>query len=293
MALTRAYPCDVTDEAQLDATLEAIRAELGAPKVLVHNAVGGAFGNFLETDPQVLNRNFQVNTMALLYLARRLAPAMIAAGAGAIVATGNTAGFAPTKAAQRILAETLARELGPKGVHVAYVLIDAVIDLECTRKRWPYAPDDFFITPATIAEEAGTSPTRSGERGPSTWNSGRLTVDIFGIQYSSETPSVLPERSRRSGEVEGPQAVGFDFPLRTRAPLCLRHWRRQDRLRLRWRFAQGTLSPNGLSPVLPTVPHAPPECACRNSANAETGHGKKPPDINEVSHLPVARRLRS
>ncbi len=68
------YPCDVTDESQLDATIEAIRRDLGTPKVLIHNAVGGAFGNFLEIDPQVLNRNFQVNTMALLYLARRLAP---------------------------------------------------------------------------------------------------------------------------------------------------------------------------------------------------------------------------
>ncbi len=162
IAYARAYPCDVADEAQLDATLEKIRADLGAPKVLVHNAVGGAFGNFLEIDPQVLNRNFQVNTMALLYLARRLAPAMVATGEGAIIATGNTsafrgkanfAGFAPTKAAQRILAEAMARELGPKGVHVAYVMIDAVIDLEWTRKRWPNASDDFFIRPAAIAEE--------------------------------------------------------------------------------------------------------------------------------------------
>jgi NAD(P)-dependent dehydrogenase (short-subunit alcohol dehydrogenase family) len=162
IAHTRAYPCDVTDEAQLDATIAAIRTELGAPKVLIHNAVGGAFGNFLEIDPQVLNRNFQVNTMALLYLARRLAPAMVAAKEGAIITTGNTsafrgkanfAGFAPTKAAQRILAEAMARELGPKGVHVAYVMIDAVIDLEWTRKRWPDAPNDFFIKPAAIAEE--------------------------------------------------------------------------------------------------------------------------------------------
>ena len=162
IAHSRAYPCDVTDEMQLDATVAAIRAELGAPKVLIHNAVGGAFGSFLEIDPQVLNRNFQVNTMALLYLARRLAPAMVAAGEGAIIATGNTsafrgkanfAGFAPTKAAQRILAEAIAREIGPKGVHVAYVMIDAVIDLEWTRKRWPDAPDDFFITPTAIADE--------------------------------------------------------------------------------------------------------------------------------------------
>ena len=159
---SRAYPCDVSDEAQLDATIDAVRAELGAPKVLVHNAVGGAFGNFMEIDPKVLNQNFQVNTMALLYLARRLAPAMIAAGEGAIIASGNTsalrgkasfAGFAPTKAAQRILAESIARELGPKGVHVAYVLIDAVIDLDWTRRRWPDAPAEFFIKPAAIAEE--------------------------------------------------------------------------------------------------------------------------------------------
>jgi short-subunit dehydrogenase len=159
---SRAYQCDVTDEAGLDRALAAIRADLGTPNVLVHNAVGGAFGNFLEIDPEVLSRNFQVNTMALLHLARRLAPAMVAAGEGAIIATGNTsavrgkaafAGFAPTKAAQRILAESIAREVGPKGVHVAYVMIDAVIDLEWTRQRFPSAPDEFFIKPAAIAEE--------------------------------------------------------------------------------------------------------------------------------------------
>ena len=162
IAGARAYPCDVADETQLDAALDAVRAGLGTPNVLIHNAVGGAFGNFMQIDPEVLNRNFRVNTMALLYLARRLAPAMIAAGEGTIVATGNTAalrgkagfaGFAPTKAAQRILAEAIAREVGPKGVHVAYVLIDAVIDLEWTRKRSPDAPDTFFIKPAAIADE--------------------------------------------------------------------------------------------------------------------------------------------
>ena len=159
---SRAYACDVTDEARLDTTIEAIRADLGTPRVLVHNAVGGAFGSFLEIEPAVLNQNFQVNTMALLHLARRLAPAMVAAKDGVIIATGNTsalrgkaafAGFAPTKAAQRILAEAIAREVGPKGVHVAYVVIDAVIDLEWTRKRFASAPDDFFIKPAAIAEE--------------------------------------------------------------------------------------------------------------------------------------------
>jgi NAD(P)-dependent dehydrogenase (short-subunit alcohol dehydrogenase family) len=160
---SRGYACDVTDEARLDAMIERVRADLGTPKVLVHNAVGGAFGTFLEIEPEVLNRNFQVNTMALLHLARRLVPPMVEAGEGAIVVTGNTsalrgkpkfAGFAPTKAAQRILAEAIAREVGPKGVHVAYVVIDAVIDLEWTQTMFSKpAGDEFFIQPSAIAEE--------------------------------------------------------------------------------------------------------------------------------------------
>jgi short-subunit dehydrogenase len=162
IANAKAYACDVTDEGQLDATLAAVRRDLGEPSVLIHNAVGGAWGSFQDIDPKILNSNFQVNTMAFLHLARRMAPAMVEAGKGAIVATGNTsalrgranfAGFAPTKAAQRILAEAMARELGPKGIHVAYIVIDAVIDLAWTRKRYPEAPDSFFIKPAAIADE--------------------------------------------------------------------------------------------------------------------------------------------
>jgi short-subunit dehydrogenase len=162
VANAKAFPCDVSDEAQIEATLATVGQQMGAPSVLVHNAVGGAWGSFLEIDPKVLNANFQVNTMALLHLARRLAPAMVEAGKGAIVVTGNTsalrgranfAGFAPTKAAQRILAEAMARDLGPKGVHVAYVLIDAVIDVPWARKRYPETPDSFFIKPAAIADE--------------------------------------------------------------------------------------------------------------------------------------------
>lgn len=159
---THAYPCDVTDTPALLDTISRISTDLGAPQVVVHNAVGGAFGNFMEIDPQVLQDNFQVNTMALLHLGRAVAPAMIERGSGAIIITANTsafrgvaqfAGFAPTKAAQRILAESMARELGPRGVHVGLVAIDAVIDLEWTRKRFADKPDDFFCQPDDIAGE--------------------------------------------------------------------------------------------------------------------------------------------
>jgi NAD(P)-dependent dehydrogenase (short-subunit alcohol dehydrogenase family) len=158
----RGYRCDVSDPSQVKSALDVIERDLGAAAVLIHNAVGGAFGSFLEIDPGVLNRNFQVNTMGLLYLARRVTPSMVAAGHGAILVTGNTsalrgrarfAGFAPTKAAQRILAEAMARELGPKGVHVAYLVIDAVIDVPWARERYKDKLDDFFIKPAVIADE--------------------------------------------------------------------------------------------------------------------------------------------
>ena len=156
------YVCDVADAEALAATVEAVRADLGDPRVLVHNATLGAFGDFLQADPDIFERNFRVNATALLRLAQALAPAMIERGKGAIICTGNTSAyrgkpffsaFAPTKAAQRILAESIARSLGPKGIHVAYVAIDAVIDLQWTRKRNPDKPDEFFAKPDEIAGE--------------------------------------------------------------------------------------------------------------------------------------------
>jgi short-subunit dehydrogenase len=134
----------------------------GVPSVVINNAVGGTFGSYLEIDPADLARNFTINVEAVLDLARNLIPPMIAAGGGAFLATGNTsayrgkpkfAGFAPTKAAQRILLESIGREVGPSGIHVGYIAIDAVIDLEWTRKMASDKPDDFFCRPADIAEE--------------------------------------------------------------------------------------------------------------------------------------------
>ena len=185
---THAYPCDVRDTDRLLEIVEEVREAHGAPSVVVHNAVGGAFGNFLEIEPKALERNFQINTMALLHLARATAPAMIDAGEGAIVVTGNTsayrgvanfAGFAPSKAAQRILAESMARDLGPKGVHVAYVAIDAVIDLPWTRERYAGRPDDFFCKPEDIAAECW----RIAHQPKSAW-SFSSTIRPFGENWS-------------------------------------------------------------------------------------------------------------
>lgn len=157
----RGFACDVTDAAQVASAFAALRTELGPVRVLVHNAAMGVAGEFLDVKPSQLEAAFRVNTLSLLHCAQQAAPDLLAAGAGAIVVTGNTAsrrgraafaGFAPTKAAQRILAESMARSLGPRGVHVAYVVIDAVIDVPWTRERFAGKPDDFFAQPADIAE---------------------------------------------------------------------------------------------------------------------------------------------
>ncbi|NND69842.1 MAG: SDR family NAD(P)-dependent oxidoreductase [Halioglobus sp.] len=156
-----AFSCDVSDEAMLAATVEAINA-LGDVHIVIHNAVRGGMGDVLEIEPRALRRSFEINTMALLHLVQAFAPAMVERGAGAILATGNTSAyrgranfvsFAPTKAAQRILLESAARRLGPDGVHVAYVAIDAAIDVPWTRAAMPDKPDDFFTAPADIAAE--------------------------------------------------------------------------------------------------------------------------------------------
>ena len=157
-----AFSCDVGDLARLSEVFELICEAHGAPSVIVHNAVAASRGSYMELKPEQLANNFNVNALSLLRLAQLATPSMIEAGAGAIICTGNTsayrgkpnfAGFAPTKAAQRILLESIARDAGPKGIHAAYVAIDAVIDLPWTRKMLPDRPDDFFCQPKDIAEE--------------------------------------------------------------------------------------------------------------------------------------------
>lgn len=158
---THAYPVDLSDRDAVNRCFEAIRSDLGPVDALVHNAAAGAFGNFMDVEPKSLERTFQTNVMSLLHTGQQAARDMLARGEGTIVVTGNTsawrgkanfAAFAPTKAAQRILAQSMARHLGPQGVHVAYVVIDAVIDLAWTRQRMPDRPDEFFARPDAIAD---------------------------------------------------------------------------------------------------------------------------------------------
>ena len=176
IAGSRAFLCDMHDLEMTGEVIKRVRTEMGTPSILVHNAVSATFKTFLEANTEDLERNFRVNTTSLFYLAQALAPDMITKGEGAILVTGNTsalrgiptyAAFAPTKAAQRILAQSLARDLGPKGIHVAYITIDAAIDTPWTREAFNAdKPDEFFSLPADIADEV----FHIGQQARSTWS---------------------------------------------------------------------------------------------------------------------------
>ena len=159
---SKGYSCELRNQEYLNSTVDNIIKDFGYPDVFIHNAVRGTRGNFLEFTSEELQSNFDINVIALHRIAQKVAPEMIKKGKGAIIVTGNTSahrgkanfgGTASTKAAQKILTESFARFLNPKGIHVAYITIDAAIDLEWTRKAWPDKPDDFFIKPDDIASE--------------------------------------------------------------------------------------------------------------------------------------------
>ena len=162
---SKGYVCDVSDLKLLEITCKKIKEEMGAPEVLIHNAVKGNFEYLLNGKPEWLEKNFRINTTSLMYLAHFLIPGMLSNKKGVIIVTGNTAAhrgvattpyFAPTKAAQRILTQSLARDFGPKGIHVSYITIDASINTPWTRSRIEHQKNKAemeFAQPKDIAEE--------------------------------------------------------------------------------------------------------------------------------------------
>ena len=160
----KAYPCDAGDPGALTAKLKKVEADLGAIDVVIYNAGLASFGPLEDITAEQFEQNWRVSALGLFAVAKALAPQMVQRGSGTIIVSGATASlrgnvwttaFAPSKAAQRILAQSLAKQLGPKGVHVAYLVIDGVIDTVDTRTHFaPDEPDEFFIKPDSIAETA-------------------------------------------------------------------------------------------------------------------------------------------
>jgi NAD(P)-dependent dehydrogenase (short-subunit alcohol dehydrogenase family) len=161
LAGARAFACDVADEAAVDRTFSTIAAEMGPVEVLLYNAGSGVWGTIEEVSAKDFEQAWRVNTLGAFLASKCVVGPMKKAGRGSIVFIGatasrrgnvKTAAFAPAKAAQRSLAESMARTLWPAGIHVAIVILDGVVDLARTRKMMPDKPDGFFLKPEELAE---------------------------------------------------------------------------------------------------------------------------------------------
>lgn len=159
--VARPFACDASDPASIARAFAEIRTELGEPDVVVYNAGSGVWGSIEEVSLADLESAWRVNALGLAATAKEVAPAMKARGKGAIIVVGatasrrggvKTAAFAPAKAAQRSLCESMAKTLGPAGIHVALIVLDGVVDLPRTRERMRGKPDSFFVRPDDVAD---------------------------------------------------------------------------------------------------------------------------------------------
>ncbi len=159
----RAYACDVADAGSVERALATVASDLGDIDTLVYNAGSGVFATVEDITAEQFEASWRINAAGLLTASQKVIPSMKAKGHGAIIVIGatasrrgapRTAAFAPAKAAQRSLAESMAKHLGPSGIHVAIIIIDGVVDIPRTRQSMPDKPDDFFVKPDDVAATA-------------------------------------------------------------------------------------------------------------------------------------------
>jgi NAD(P)-dependent dehydrogenase (short-subunit alcohol dehydrogenase family) len=155
------FPCDLGSSSSVTSTFAAIRRDLGEVDTLLYNAGQGLFQELESTTAAQFEQLWRVNALGAFLCAQEVMTAMKTAGAGNIIFTGatasirggaKTAAFAASKAAQRSLAESLAKALWPAGIHIALVVVDGIVDTPRTRAMVPGKSDDFFVGTAGVAE---------------------------------------------------------------------------------------------------------------------------------------------
>jgi NAD(P)-dependent dehydrogenase (short-subunit alcohol dehydrogenase family) len=155
-----AVPANVADASEIETAFASIRCKLGPIDVLLYNAAMRPFGRLMETKPSTFENTWRLNAFGAFLCSQQVVPAMLETG-GAILFTGATAGvkpsaasaaFGPAKFAMRGLAQVMARDLGPQGIHVAYVNVDGLIDMPFIRRLRPDAKEVDLLKPAAIAE---------------------------------------------------------------------------------------------------------------------------------------------
>lgn len=162
----RAFPGDARVEEDMVALFNTVEAEVGPVEVAVFNI--GANVNFpiAETTVRVYTKVWEMACLSGFLMGREAAKRMAPRGRGTIIFTGATASlrggsgyaaFSGAKGALRILAQSMARELGPQGIHVAHAIIDGAIDTDFIRERHPDFDNaraaDLILSPQAIAAQ--------------------------------------------------------------------------------------------------------------------------------------------
>ena len=154
-------PADISNFSEVAGAFAAIREKLSDPEVLLYNAGSGTWGTIVDITAEQYEAAWRVNAFGAFLCAKEVAPAMMERSRGVMLFTGATAGvkagarsvaFGPAKFAMRGLAQSLARDLGPRGIHVAWINIDGGIDIPRVRRGNPHFSDEDLLKPDAIAD---------------------------------------------------------------------------------------------------------------------------------------------
>lgn len=154
----KAFTCDSTSRADVRKLFAEMDAQVGTPDAVVYNASYRVRGPFIDLDPAEVEKSIAVSVFGAFLVAQEAARRILPRGRGALLFTGASASvkgypqsapFAMGKFALRGLAQSLARELGPRGIHVAHVVIDGAI--RSARRTEPIDKPDSLLDPDAIA----------------------------------------------------------------------------------------------------------------------------------------------
>lgn len=158
-------PTDLREETEVKALFDALESEHGPVEVAVFNAGANFRASIHDTPAEMFEKIWRLGCYAGFLFGREAAGRMAPRGKGTILFTGATASlrggahfsaFAAAKNGLRALAQSMARELGAKGIHVAHVVIDGMIDTAATKSRFPERVKDLgpdaMLAPEAIAE---------------------------------------------------------------------------------------------------------------------------------------------
>ena len=162
------YSMDARQESQVQERFAAIEKDIGPLEVVVSNSGGNVNFPILETTERVFFKVWQMACLTGFLTGREAAKYMLPRGKGSIFFTGATASmrggsgyaaFSSAKFGLRALAQSMARELGPQGIHVAHLVIDAGVDTAFVRERF----NDRGVDPDTLPENTLMNPVSIGE----------------------------------------------------------------------------------------------------------------------------------